>query len=116
MEKRVKEKTAVVVGSREASTVDAMTAALVEREDGYVFWGGSMAADGVGAELVCAPAEGYTAVELIVERGGRMEEVVVEKEACEGFIWRLPFGLPIDKSGNSSAVACFRVDDFDGMY
>jgi len=34
IEKSVREKTEVVVGRREARTVEAMTAALVDREDG----------------------------------------------------------------------------------
>jgi 5S rRNA maturation endonuclease (ribonuclease M5) len=38
MEKRVNEKTCVVEGRRDASTVEAMSAALVEREAGNLFY------------------------------------------------------------------------------
>lgn len=70
-----------------------------------MFWAGRVAAEGVGAgevllvvvfmaaarEVVCGSVwSGWrkTAVaELIVERGGRMEEVVVENDAWEGLVF-----------------------------
>lgn len=77
MLKSVRLNTEVVVGRREASTVDAINAAFVERLEGYVFCGGRVAV----LSGVLRDANGTVAdAELTVVSGGR-DEAVVEKEA-----------------------------------
>ena len=99
MENRVRLKTAVVVERRDARTVDAMTAALVESEEGYVFCGGRVAGVAAGAGgSGTGEVEGlYVADELIVESGGRTDV----KDACEGLV--LSVALLTRERGNGSS-------------
>ncbi len=89
---RVRLKTEVVVGRRDASTVEAMTAALVDNDEGYVFCGGKEFAAGVGD--VTGRGGASDAVVSTLVSGGR-EEAVVVKEACEDLVCSVPFACMV---------------------
>ena len=113
IEKRVRLKTEVVVGRREARTVEAMTAALVDRDEGYVFCGGRVFVAGVGDVTGASGA-----IEVVVStcaKGAREGAVAdVAKEACEALAWSVPLAWTV--AGGVADVLALRDEMLEGTY
>lgn len=111
MEKSVRLKTDVVVGRREARTVEAMTAALVDREDGYVFWGGRVFVAGV--EVVTGARGAIEAAVLVLVSGAR-EDAGIVKEVWEALVCSVPFAWMV--AGGVAAVLALWLEIDEGTY
>lgn len=84
-----------MVGSRDASTVDAINAAFVDKLEGYVFCGGRIVLED---EVVSAGSK--TAGTSTIDCGIR-DEAVVENDACDNFGLRVPL-TGVDNGGTPS--------------